>query len=149
MIAREASHEGDNEIGYEAATSPVCFSCARRRAERKETITEIVETEIKYGRDLIIIRDEFQGPMRVAGLLSEDQLAQVFLNVDALIENNVVFTEALKDAIEIALDDGDEDLCSVCIGKIFLKSEQTMLRAFKSYCTRQVSLCILSFRNFA
>ena len=142
VIARgkpgESPNNENNEFNYDPSNAAVCFPCAKRRSERKETITEIVETEVKYGRDLLIIRDEFQGPMRVAGLLSEDQLRQIFLNVEALIENNAAFTEALKDAIDIALDDGDEDLCSVCIGKIFLKNELKMLRAFKSYCTRQV-----------
>ena len=30
--------------------------------------------QVKYGRDLAIIRDEFQRPMRVAGLLTSEQL---------------------------------------------------------------------------
>jgi hypothetical protein len=34
----------------------VCLSCAKRRSERKEIITEIIETEVKYGRDLRIIQ---------------------------------------------------------------------------------------------
>ena len=121
-------------------TSPVCFPCAKRRCERKEIITEIIETEIKYGRDLRIIRDEFQRPMEIAGLLSSEQLASIFLNVEELIESNRVFTESLKDSIEIALDDGDEDLCSVNIGKVFVGMQESMLHAFKSYCTRQVEL---------
>lgn len=45
----------------------VCRKCAKRRAERREIITEIVETEEKYGRDLKIILDEFYKPMLVAG----------------------------------------------------------------------------------
>lgn len=84
-----------------------------------------------------IIQEEFQRPMAVAGLLTPEQLTAIFLNVDELSAVNGYFTEALKDAIEIALDEGDEDLCSVCIGKIFLKAE-SMLGSFKSYCTRQV-----------
>ena len=75
--------------------------------------------------------------MAVAGLLSTEQLANVFLNVEELIQVNAKFTEALKDAIEIALDQGDEDLCTVSIGKLFLEASP-MLGAFKSYCTRQV-----------
>ena len=36
---------------------PVCVQCAKRRCERKEIITEIIDTEIKYGRDLRIIQE--------------------------------------------------------------------------------------------
>ena len=116
---------------------PVCIQCAKRRCERKEIITEIIDTEIKYGRDLRIIQEEFYRPMQVAGLLTSETLSGIFLNVEELAEVNKSFTESLKDAIEIALDEGDEDLCTVNIGKIFLEAEP-MLGAFKSYCTRQV-----------
>ena len=75
--------------------------------------------------------------MIVAGLLAPDQLANIFLNVEELIQVNVKFTESLKDAIEISLDQGDEDMCTVSIGKLFLEASP-MLGAFKSYCTRQV-----------
>ena len=51
--------------------------------------------------------------------------------------NSILSGQRLKDAIEIALDQGDEDLCTVSIGKLFLEASP-MLGAFKSYCTRQV-----------
>ena len=37
----------------------MCKRCSKRRSERKEIITEIAETEAKYGRDLRIIVEEF------------------------------------------------------------------------------------------
>ena len=47
-----------------------------------------------------------------------------------------------QDAVELASEDGDDDLCSVCIGRTFLRAaeEAGMLAAFRSYCTRQVSV---------
>ena len=88
--------------------------------------------------------------MQVAGLLTSETLSSIFLNVEELSEVNKRFTEALKDAIEIALDEGDEDMCTVNIGKIFLEAEP-MLGAFKSYCTRQVNskkiICLKSILN--
>lgn len=86
----------------------VCRKCAKKRAERKEIITEIVETEEKYGRDLQIILEEFYKPMLVAGLLNQEQLSAIFLNVEELIENNQVLSEKLRDGLEIAVDQGDE-----------------------------------------
>ena len=127
----------------------MCFPCAKRRCERKEIITEIIETEIKYGRDLRIITDEFQRPMQVAGLLTNEQLSSIFLNVEELSERNARFTEALKDAIELALDEGDEDLTTVGIGKLFMAAAEPMLSSFKSYCTRQVSDKIKLFSKFS
>ena len=76
--------------------------------------------------------------MLVAGLLTSDQLAAIFLNADELIQVNARFCEVLRDAVEMAYDSGDEDLARVHVGKLFLDS-LSMLRAFESYCTRQVS----------
>ena len=115
----------------------MCRKCSRHRIERKEIITEIIETEIKYGRDLRIIYEEFYRPMMVAGLLTVEQLAAIFLNVEELIEVNNRFTESVKDVIEMALDQGDEDMTTVSIGKLFIEATP-MIGAFKSYCTRQV-----------
>ena len=123
-------------------SGPVCLPCAKRRCERKEIITEIIETEIKYGRDLRIIQEEFYRPMQVAGLLTPDLLSSIFLNVEELTDVNGRFTEALKDAIEIALDEGDNDMTTVKIGKLFVEAEP-MLGAFKSYCTRQVMMTLI------
>ncbi|XP_033218758.1 uncharacterized protein LOC117174109 isoform X3 [Belonocnema kinseyi] len=114
----------------------ICRKCSKKRAERKEIITEIVETEQKYGRDLKIILEEFHRPMLRAGLLTPEQLSAIFLNVEQLLEHNHALAEKLKDAVEFAQESGDEDLVTVDVGKIFLESER-MLHAFENYCTRQ------------
>ncbi len=66
--------------------SVVCARCAKRRSERRDILTELYETELKYGRDLRIVVEEFYRPMLVAGLLSSDQLAGIFLNAEELIQ---------------------------------------------------------------
>lgn len=120
----------------------VCRKCGKKRAERKEIITEIVETEEKYGRDLQIIIEEFCKPMLVAGLLTQEQLSAIFLNTEELLENNQALAERMRDALDIALEQGDDDLLTVNIGKIFLEST-TMLHAFESYCIRQAGASLL------
>ncbi|XP_041986649.1 uncharacterized protein LOC121738562 [Aricia agestis] len=120
----------------------VCRKCSKKRAERKEIITEIVETEEKYGRDLLIILEEFYKPMLVAGLLTHEQLSAIFLNVEELIENNQVLSEKLRDGLEIAVEQGDEDLLTVNVGKILLECSG-MLTAFQSYCVKQAGAALL------
>lgn len=123
-------------------TPLVCRKCSKRRIERKEIITEIVETEEKYARDLQIILEEFYQPMLVAGLLSAEQLSAVFLNVEDLLENSQSLAERLRDALEIAIEQGDEDLLTVDIGRLFLDAA-SMLHAFESYCVRQAAAGLL------
>ena len=76
--------------------------------------------------------------MLVAGLLTQEQLNKIFLNVEELMEHNKQFSLQFKDAFEIALDQGDEDLLTVNVAKLFLQATP-MLHAFQSYCVRQVS----------
>lgn len=120
----------------------VCRKCHKRRAERREIIAEIVETEEKYGRDLDIITEEFYRPMMVAGLLNVDQLTSVFLNVSELKEHSAGLSQKLRDAYEIAVEQGDDDLLTVNIGRLFLEASPSMLHAFQSYCTRQVGFLV-------
>lgn len=114
----------------------LCRKCVKKRSERKEIITEIVETEEKYSRDLQIILEEFYQPMLVAGLLTPEQLSAIFLNTEELVENSQALAERLRDAVEIALEQGDDDLLTVNIGKLFLEAAP-MLHAFETYCVRQ------------
>ncbi|KAG8178772.1 hypothetical protein JTE90_016637 [Oedothorax gibbosus] len=120
----------------------VCGKCDKKRSERKEIVTEIVETEFKYGKDLLVIKEEFKVPMEVAGLLSKEQLSGIFINLDELMLVNAQFAEKLKDATDIAQEQGDEDFTTVNIGKLFLETT-TMLRAFEVYCIRQGSASLL------
>ena len=127
----------DCELTLTDDNESLCPKCVKRRGERKEIITEIVDTEIKYGRDLRIIVEEFYRPMLVAGLLSSDQLASIFLNVEQLIQVNTSFTDKIKEALDEAAEIGDEDLFSVQIGILFINA-MPMLQAFEAYCTKQV-----------
>ncbi|XP_060520426.1 uncharacterized protein LOC132698404 isoform X2 [Cylas formicarius] len=120
----------------------LCRKCSKKRSERKEIITEIVETEEKYSKDLQIILEEFYQPMLVAGLLTPDQLATIFLNVEELLENSQALAERLRDAVEIALEQGDDDLLTVNIGKLFLEAAP-MLHGFETYCVRQGTASLL------
>uniref|UniRef100_A0A3B3Z4C3 Uncharacterized protein n=1 Tax=Poecilia mexicana TaxID=48701 RepID=A0A3B3Z4C3_9TELE len=115
----------------------MCERCSKLRTERKEAILEFLNTESSYGEDLRIIKEEFYCPMQSAGLLTAEQLAVVFGNVQELIDVNDRFTEHLQDSIDQAFDQqGDDDLLTVYIGEIFLEFVN-MLPAFQTYCLQQ------------
>ena len=48
---------GDEELSLETEDVALCDKCLQRQQERKETIYEIIETEINYGRDLRILKE--------------------------------------------------------------------------------------------
>ena len=57
--------------------------------------------------------------MLIAGLLTSDQLAGIFLNVDELIRANACFSSMLQEAMDRAKQKGDQMLVTVNVGKIF------------------------------
>ncbi|CAI9572444.1 unnamed protein product [Staurois parvus] len=114
----------------------LCVKCLTHRMERKEAVLEFVNTETSYGEDLRIIKEEFYLQMQAAGLLTQEQLAVVFSNIQELIDLNEKFLEVLQEEIDQAFDQGDDDLMTVCIGEIFLDFVN-MLPAFQTYCLQQ------------
>lgn len=123
---------------------PLCKTCEKKRIERKEIIAEFVDTEVKYGRDLKIIHEEFYRPMQIAGLLNKDQINGVFLNLEELIMAHCRFADRLGTAINEAHSMGDSDYNTINIGKLFVESAE-MLHTFESYCIRQGSAaCLLA-----
>lgn len=108
----------ESVTGFTSFFPLTCSKCDKKRSERREIISEFVETEFKYGRDLRIIREEFYRPVEVAGLLTKEQIKSVFLNLDELINVNSRFSEKLQDALDIATEQGDEVsdiLASYCL----------------------------------
>ncbi|CAH1789119.1 unnamed protein product [Owenia fusiformis] len=120
----------------------VCKKCESKRIERKETIQEIVSTELSYGRDLKIMKEEFCIPMETAGLLTTEQTETIFQNLDELIAINDEFADVLQDAIELANEQDDENFNTVDIGKLFLEASN-MLLAFEKYCVNQSAATLL------
>ncbi|XP_006816158.1 uncharacterized protein LOC102809911 [Saccoglossus kowalevskii] len=114
----------------------VCNKCKKRRLERKETILEIVQTEISYGDDLKVIQDQFFIPMKSNGLLTDDQLDCVFLNLEELIKCNDKLADILQDAMDDAAEDGDEDYVTMSVGHIFLENINLFL-PFEEFCINQ------------
>lgn len=121
--------EPSSSGGYTSFFPLTCNKCDKKRSERREIISEFVETEFKYGRDLRIIREEFYRPVEVAGLLSKEQIKSIFLNLDELINVNSRFSEKLQDALDIATEQGDEvsDTLSKLLRQVLLLKLQKFL----------------------
>lgn len=73
--------------------------------------------------------------MLVAGLLNQEQLSAIFLNVEELIENNQVLSEKLRDALEIAIEQGDEVSILDLINQI-------LIILILLFCTALTKLCV-------
>ncbi|KAL5006025.1 hypothetical protein ScPMuIL_017183 [Solemya velum] len=122
--------------------SQVCEKCEKKFIQRQETIQEIVDTEISYGRDLNILKQEFYEPMKSNGLMSSEQLETIFSNLDELNHVNKQFVEKIELSIEAASRNKDMGMKTVNLGSLFLESS-TMFLTFESYCVNQAQAPIL------
>ncbi len=68
----------------------------------------------------------------------------VFLNVSELSGQSQRFGQRLREAVEIALEQGDEDLLTVDVARLFLDKEtEEMMDAFRRYCVRSGEASLL------
>lgn len=74
--------------------------------------------------------------------MTQEQLSTIFLNSEELLENSQSLAEKMRDALDIAMEQGDDDLLTVNIGKLLLDAAP-MLHAFESYCIRQAAASLL------
>lgn len=57
-VCADCDQQLENGTADEGQCCPlVCKKCDKKRSERKEIVTEIVETEFKYGKDLLVIKE--------------------------------------------------------------------------------------------
>lgn len=63
----------------------------------------------------------------------------MFLNVSELSGHSGRFGQRLREAVETALESGDEDLLTVDVARLFLdRHTEEMMDAFRRYCVRSV-----------
>ncbi|CAI9716952.1 neuroepithelial cell-transforming gene 1 protein-like isoform X1 [Octopus vulgaris] len=117
-------------------TSAICHQCHTTRIERRETILEIFQTELNYGRDLKILLVEFYGPIKEAGLINNQQLTELFLNLEELVDVNENFIEQLNRVLNSSPLHNDKEVDCVNIGQLFQESIH-MFKAFEKYCVKQ------------
>lgn len=80
--------------------------------------------------------------MLVAGLLSQEQLSAIFLNIEELLVNSEFLCMRIRESFDAANEQGDDDLFTVDIGKILLDTS-SMLCAFETYCIQQAAASLL------
>ncbi|CAB3992237.1 Myosin-M heavy chain [Paramuricea clavata] len=114
----------------------ICYKCQSHRVERKEAIIELVQTEINYGNDFQIIKEEFLSPMQTGGIVSPDNLAKIFLNIQELLDVSTKFCQKIQNSMEECMNKNDEELCHMNVGKVFIENVE-FLQAYELYCSRQ------------
>lgn len=61
--------------------------------------------------------------MEIAGLLAKDQLFSIFLNLEELTAVNTKFSEKLQDALDIAMEHGDEVSRNYLIKTVYQRTQ--------------------------
>lgn len=125
--------DDEKEESDSVPSSPV----SKKRSKddlRKECITEIYQTEKDYILDLEIMIDVFIFPLRTMGIIDEQELKQIFSNVEVLIHCNKEMLKQLESVIGDNSNgkfDGD-----IQIGEIFTKLSD-YFKMYKVFCANQ------------
>ncbi|XP_057312420.1 uncharacterized protein LOC130653941 [Hydractinia symbiolongicarpus] len=114
----------------------ICLSCLRSRNERKEAIIELIETEVNYGNDLRILKEEFYAPIKGNGICTQDELSKVFLNLQELVDANSKLCTALKEGLQASLEQDDNDFIYLSVGEVFSNCVE-FFDAYDVFCAQQ------------
>eukprot|EP00794_Sanderia_malayensis_P017332 gene17333-19065_t len=114
----------------------ICKKCSSKKVERKEAIVELIQTEINYGQDLRILKEEFYTPIKNGGILSPENSTAVFLNLQELIDVNSKLCITLQNDLEECIVKNDQELASLNVGKVFLDNVE-FFQAYEIFCAKQ------------
>ena len=137
----ELCHDCADMIQVENFTSQpyrdnVCNSCACKRKERKDAIIELIETEINYGNDLKIIKEEFYNPMKKNSVCSQNELICIFSNLQELVDANTKLCQDFQDGLQTCRRQKDLDCITLPVGTLFLNNVE-FFEAYELYCSKQ------------
>ncbi|XP_075717100.1 intersectin-2 isoform X5 [Rhinoderma darwinii] len=102
--------------------------------KRQGYIHELIQTEERYMDDLQLVVEVFQKPMAESGVLTEAEMAMIFVNWKELIMSN---TKLLK-ALRVRKKTGGEKMPVDMIGDI-LVTELSHMQAYIRFCSCQLN----------
>ena len=97
---------------------------------RYETLKEIVNTESTYVKGLEILRNNYIGPIKDSGLLSVNDIKQIFLNIDEIYEFNSKFLNEIQQ--KVSNFDG-----TLVLSDVFIKNVKLYFFLIFSFLTRR------------
>ena len=89
------------------------------------------------------MKQEFYKPMKNNGLLTCEQLDVIFQNLEELIEVNKQFTDRLQQAVDAAINAGDEVNHQLCIALY----HNTFIPPFHKFCNYIITGFVIWKRN--
>ncbi|XP_069829177.1 intersectin-2 isoform X4 [Dendropsophus ebraccatus] len=111
--------------------------------KRQGYIHELIQTEERYMDDLQLVVEVFQKPMAESGVLTEAEMAMIFVNWKELIMSN---TKLLK-ALRVRKKTGGEKMPVDMIGDI-LVTELSHMQAYIRFCSCQLNgAALLQFKT--
>mmetsp|Transcript_15925 Transcript_15925/g.62222 ORF Transcript_15925/g.62222 Transcript_15925/m.62222 type:complete len:645 (+) Transcript_15925:38-1972(+) len=120
----------------ESALDPHWKAENAEKEKRKcaETITELLNTEIDYFRDLLLVSDVFLKPIREEEILNKYEVVSLFSNIEALAAANSAVVQALASAVS-----GGGNVLQE-IGKTMKAASVSLGSSYSIYCANQPNI---------
>lgn len=114
----------------------LCKQCGKSRIERKEAVVELIETEVNFGEDLQILKEEFYTPLKTNNICTTDEISKLFLNLQELVDVNAKLCASLQHGLHACLNHDDFDYINLAVGDVFLDNVE-FFEAYELYCAKQ------------
>lgn len=111
----------------------LCPKCTVQTKERYATIKEILESELGYKKDLLLIKTHFHDVLLENGLLSSSDVHTIFGNISRLIGVSQKFSDQLTEHLQSLSEESNDYYKHAAIGQLICDSS-AMFLGFETYC---------------
>ncbi|KAF9157449.1 hypothetical protein BGX20_003949, partial [Mortierella sp. AD010] len=107
-----------------------------RLDKRRRVIQELLETEISYSKDMLLLQEVYVTDMEESNLFSQADEKIIFMNLGEVVELTLDFIALLTPACGGGPDEVYND-STTFVGEAFLQMTARIRRVYSEYCKRQ------------
>ncbi|KAF9916032.1 hypothetical protein BX616_004763, partial [Lobosporangium transversale] len=104
--------------------------------KRRRVIRELLETEISFSKDMLLLQEVYMTDMAESHLFTQADEKIIFMNLNEVIELTMDFVALLTPACGGATDEEYND-ATTFVGEAFLQMTSRIRRVYSEYCKRQ------------
>ncbi|GJJ70554.1 hypothetical protein EMPS_02903 [Entomortierella parvispora] len=126
-----------NSASIMAEDTPEEKERKHRLDKRRRVIQELLETEISYSKDMLLLQEVYVTDMEASGLFTSADEKIIFMNLADVITLTLDLIALLTPACGGVEDEGTYDDAGTFVGEVFLQMISRIRRIFSEYCKRQ------------
>ncbi|XP_072019564.1 rho guanine nucleotide exchange factor TIAM1-like [Amphiura filiformis] len=135
----ESTSDKENEVEEEDDATKLALKTKKSADKLRHVIDELIETERKYGKDLVILMTTYLMPLKRAAFFPDEEVDALIHNIKEITEFQTVFQKSIEEAQRLVAeydsleDPNDFRRIVFSIGSAFLFHQETF-NLYSTFC---------------